>query len=449
MSATAAPAGRVEAALGSLGIYSHAVVVFTGADGYPMSGASDFSVDNGQLRLKPVRFGEAVPTDAQVRVVFSHIRPQAGVGYDERTYLEFSGALEQGGAEWIFEPTAVRGWAEADIPFMELCERALPQARRYMASLSQEQGVEVKPRMSIGLKFFLATRLPFLTATLVPVFLGVAAAGLEHHFHLGLFLLTLVGAISVHLGLNVANDVFDARSGADDFNVNPTMFSGGSRVIQYGLVSLRQMVAIMVACYVVAGLIGLALVAMTGIGLLWLGIAGVLISFFYTAPPLKLVHRGLGEVAVALGFGPIMLLGAYFVQTGHYSLRPVVLSIPVALLVMLILYANEIPDRVADARAGKRTLVVRLTREAVLRGYTISVSLVYAAIVVGALTRVLPWPTLLGLVTIPLAIKTERGLAANYDDPYVLMNSLQNNVVLHLATGMLLVVGTLLGLLFG
>jgi 1,4-dihydroxy-2-naphthoate octaprenyltransferase len=253
----------------------------------------------------------------------------------------------------------------------------------------------------------------------------------------------------VHLGLNIANDVFDDASGADAANVTPTPFSGGSRVIQYGLVSLRQMIAIMVTCYAIAAAIGLLLVALTGINLLWLGVAGVLISFFYTAPPFKLVHRGLGEVAVALGFGPIMLLGAYFVQTGHYALRPLILSIPVALLVMLILYANEIPDRVADARAGKRTLVVRLSRNAVLTGYTVSVAVVYVALVVGIVARVLPWPTALGLLTIPLAVKTERGLAANYDDPYVLMKSLQDNVVLHFSTGMLLVVGTLLGLLLG
>ncbi|MFN2465569.1 MAG: prenyltransferase [Candidatus Dormibacteria bacterium] len=449
MSVLAQSPGRVAGALASLGIYSHAVVVFTAADGYPMSGASDFTVDGDRLRLKPIRFGQPIPGGAEVRVAFSHIRPQAGVGYDERTYVEFDGALETAGGEWVFTPTRVRGWAEADIPFMELCERALPQARRYMQGLSDQRGVEVRPRMGLGLKFFLATRLPFLTATLVPVFLGIAAAGLDHHFSLGLALLTVIGGVSVHLGLNVANDVFDARSGADDFNVNPTMFSGGSRVIQYGLVTLRQMVMIMVGCYALAAAIGLALVALTGISLLWLGLAGLMISFFYTAPPFKLVHRGLGEVAVALGFGPIMVLGAYFVQTGHYALRPLILSVPVALLVMLILYANEIPDRVADARAGKRTLVVRMPRSAVLAGYVVSVSLAYIALVVGILARVLPWPTALGLLTIPLAIRTERGLAAHYDDPYVLMKSLQDNVVLHLATGMLLVAGTLLGLLIG
>jgi 1,4-dihydroxy-2-naphthoate octaprenyltransferase len=424
------------------------VVIFLGADGYPMSGASDFAVEGDRIRLAPVEFGQTVPAGAEVRVAFSHIHPQPGTGYDERTYLEFSGRLARDGAAWYFTPSAVRGWAEADIHFMELCERALPQARRYLSGLSQDRGVEVKTKMNVGLKFFLATRLPFLTATLVPVFLGIAAAGLEHKFNLGLALLTLLGGISVHLGLNVTNDIFDARSGADDYNVNPTMFSGGSRVIQYGLVSMRQMIAIAAVCYAIAGAIGLVLVALVGPGLLWLGIAGLLISFFYTAPPFKLVHRGLGELATALGFGPIMVLGAYYVQTGHYSLRPLILSIPVGLLVMLILYANEIPDRVADARAGKRTLVVRMPKSAVVTGYTVAAAATYLVVAAAVISRVAPWPTALALLTIPLAIRVRRGLQERYDNPYTLMASLQDQVVLHFTTGMLLVVGTLLGMLF-
>jgi 1,4-dihydroxy-2-naphthoate octaprenyltransferase len=332
---------------------------------------------------------------------------------------------------------------------MELCERALPQARRYLASLTDARGVEVKPKMNLGLRFFLATRLPFLTATLVPVALGIAAAATQHRFNLGLAALTLLGAIAVHLGLNVANDVFDALSGADDYNVNPTMFSGGSRVIQYGLVSLRQMIAISAMSYAVAIAVGVYLASVAGWGLLWLGIAGVLISYFYTAPPLRLVHRGLGELATALGFGPIMVLGAYYVQTGHYALQPLVLSIPVALLVMLILYANEIPDRSADAKAGKRTLVVRMSKDAVVRGYEVSVALVYVAIVVGAALRIVPWPTLIALLTIPLAISTARGLREHYDKPYEVMASLQNNVVLHFVTGLLLIAGTAIGIAVG
>ena len=202
------------------------------------------------------------------------------------------------------------------------------------------------------------------------------------------------------------------------------------------------------AFYATAVVIGLVLVAVRGAGLLWLGLAGVLISYFYTAPPLRLVHRGLGELCVALGFGPIMVLGTYFVQTGRYAVRPLVLSIPVAILVMLILYANEVPDRVADGRAGKRTLVVRFSPAWVLRGYAASAAAAYLVVVAGVISGVLPWPTLAALATIPIALRVLRGLREHFDSPYQLMPYLGKNVTLHLYTGLLLVAGTLAGIPF-
>ncbi|HET9848973.1 MAG TPA: prenyltransferase, partial [Candidatus Dormibacteraeota bacterium] len=427
---------RVDDALSRLENYSHTVLVVPD-DGYPLSVATSFKVVDGSVDVTPVSTGASVIRDTtEARLVFSHIRPYPGVGYDQRRYIELSGALSVGQPTWRFTPSGARGWDEQELSFPELVQRALPQGRRYLAVLSAERGREVKPQMGLGWRFFLATRLPFLTATIVPVFLGIAAAAYDRQFSLGLALLTLLGAMAVHLGLNVANDVFDTMSGVDDINFTPTKFSGGSRVLQYGLVTLRQMMTLAGVFYAVAIIIGLALVAISGLGLLWLGIAGVLISYFYTAPPLRLVHRGLGELAVALGFGPIMVLGAYFVQTSHYAWRPLILSIPVAIFVMLILYANEIPDRFADAKAGKRTLVVRMQPATVIRGYVASAAVAYLVVVIGVIIGVLPWPTLISLLTIPIAYQTMQGLRAHYDSPYQLMPYLGKNVSLHLYSGL-------------
>jgi 1,4-dihydroxy-2-naphthoate octaprenyltransferase len=232
-------------------------------------------------------------------------------------------------------------------------------------------------------------------------------------------------------------------------NVTPTMFSGGSRVLQYGLLSMREMTALAAAGYAVGVGSGLALVARSGPGLLGLGVGGLLLGYFYTAPPLRLAHHGLGEPAVALGFGPLMVLGPYYVQRGHYALRPAVLSIPVALLVMLILYANEIPDRVADARAGKRTLVVRLSPRSVVKGYVAAASAAYGTVVAGTAAGLLPAPTLASLATAPLAVRVTRGITRHFDRPYEVMQSLQDNIVLHLATGALLIGGVLAGRRWG
>ena len=137
--------------------------------------------------------------------------------------------------------------------------------------------------------------------------------------------------------------------------------------------------------YVIAGVIGLILLATHGSpALLAIGVIGFVVSLGYTAPPLKFVYRGLGEIAVAIGFGPLMLLGAYVVQTGGtIAWEPVVASIPVALLVALILYVNEIPDRRGDARAGKRTLPVRFSPRTVITGYNVAAAAAYVALVIG------------------------------------------------------------------
>src|SRR5690349_358406 len=297
------------------------------------------------------------------------------------------------------------GWDEAELPFFEYSERSVPRSRRYFDALSAERGTPVRPRLSFGFLALRTTRLPFLTATIVPVLLGILIAAEHDAFDLVSAALTVIGASFVQLGLNVANDVFDSVQGADEANVTPTQFSGGSRVIQYGLVSLRSMATLAMVFYVAAGLIGLLLLATRGsTALLVIGIVGFVVSLGYTAPPLKFVYRGLGEIAVALGFGPLMLLGAYVVQTrGALAWEPVAASIPIALLVALILYVNEIPDRRGDARVGKRTLPVRFSKAAVIGGYNGAVVAAYVAVVVAVIAGLLPVPALLMLLTIPLA----------------------------------------------
>jgi 1,4-dihydroxy-2-naphthoate octaprenyltransferase len=305
--------------------------------------------------------------------------------------------------------------------------------------------------LSFGFLALRTTRLPFLTATIVPVLLGIVIAASHGAFDLMSAALTVIGASFVQLGLNVANDVFDTVQGADDANVTPTQFSGGSRVIQYGLVTLRQMASIATAFYVAAGLVGLVLLATRGsVALLVIGVVGFVVSLGYTAPPLKFVYRGLGEVAVALGFGPLMLLGAYVVQTrGALAWEPFVASIPIALLVALILYVNEIPDRRGDAHAGKRTLPVRFSRSAVVTGYNVAVGAAYVVLVAGVVAGVLPIPTLLMLLTIPLARRVSAGLTPNYDNPYGLMAFMGVNVRLHLMAGLLLLAAYAIVLVLG
>jgi 1,4-dihydroxy-2-naphthoate octaprenyltransferase len=145
-----------------------------------------------------------------------------------------------------------------------------------------------------------------------------------------------------------------------------------------------------------------------------------------------------------------MLLGAYVVQTrGALAWEPFVASLPIALLVALILYVNEIPDRRGDAHAGKRTLPVRFSRSAVVTGYNVAVGAAYVVLVAGVVAGVLPIPTLLMLLTIPLARRVSAGLTPNYDNPYGLMAFMGVNVRLHLMAGLLLLAAYAIVLVLG
>src|SRR5207237_7090700 len=140
--------------------------------------------DRGVVVLDAVN-GEAVspPEDVGVNVVFSHIRPVPGFGYDERRYVSMWGKLHRTDGHLEFVPEGEQHWDEQEVPFFEFMERSVPQAHRYMAQVSEETGRPVKPTLSPFWLFLRATRLPFLSATIVPIGVGIAVAGLHRHWH--------------------------------------------------------------------------------------------------------------------------------------------------------------------------------------------------------------------------------------------------------------------------
>lgn len=437
-----------ESLLADISSYSHAVLAYVGRDGYPINVATGFRADEatGAIELDHPSVPDEPAEGAEVNVIFSHIRPYRGVGYDQRRYISVWGTVTRSNGSLRVTPERTHGWDENRMSFFELCERSVPAAHTYMQKLSAERGEPVRTQLSRGWLIFLATRVPFLTATFVPVLLGAVIARDQGLSAWWLTVLTLLGASAIHLGLNVSNDVFDAASGADQANVNPTMFSGGSRMIQYGLVSLETMKRAAIGLYAAGIAIGLYLVVTRGIELLWIGIAGIFLSVFYTAPPLRLVHRGLGEPSVALGFGPIMALGSYFVVARQLSWEAFYASLPVAIFIMLVLYVNQVPDRPADEAAGKRTIVVRLGQDAIVIGYALAVIAAFALILIGALTGLMPLGTLLALLPAPLALKVYRALQSHYYSPYELMDAMGKNVMLHLFTGLGLIAGYVIAL---
>jgi 1,4-dihydroxy-2-naphthoate octaprenyltransferase len=283
-------------------------------------------------------------------------------------------------------------------------------------------------------------RAPFFTAILVPVCVGAAVAWRQGYFHPVYFALTLIGAVAIHAGLNVANDYFDHLSGNDEAHPHPTPFSGGSRVIQEGLVTPRQMLAISIAAFGLGAAIGLFLAATRGWMVLWLGLAGAFFAIFNSAPPFKLSYRGhgLAELGVGLGFGPIPVLGAYYVQARHLNLEALWASIPVAILIVAILYINEFPDYEADKAVGKRTPVVVLGRERAVWGYVGLMAANYIAIVLEFWLNLIPPLALLAVVTAPLAYRAVRRAIEFHSSIEDLIPANAATINIHLATGIFL-----------
>lgn len=288
-------------------------------------------------------------------------------------------------------------------------------------------------------------RIPFFSASILPVILGALIAWARTGmFHLDTFLLTLLGGVLLHAGTNVVNDYFDHVSGNDEANVQFVRpFTGGSRMIQKGLLSPREVLIEGLLCFALGSLIGVYLTFRVGKMVLLLGAIGALSGFFYTAPPLRLVATGAGEILVGLNFGTLMTLGSFFVQTGRLAWEPVWASLPLALLITAVLYINEFQDCEADKAVGKNHWVARVGRARAVKGYAWLLGLTYATILLGAvLGKVSLW-ALLGLLTAPIAWKGLRVAQRFFDDYLKLAPANAATVMVHLLTGVLLCLGYL------
>ena len=277
-------------------------------------------------------------------------------------------------------------------------------------------------------RYLLATRPAFLSITLVGCLLGFATA-LDAAFSWPLALLTLLLALAAHAGVNVFNDYYDHLNGTDAANTERVFpFTGGSRFIQNGVLTPRQMLfyALLLFAGVIAG--GLWLIGEAGIGLFWIGLAGLVIGWAYSAPPLKLNSRGLGELCVAAGF-LLIVAGADYVQRGAFAATPWLIGLPYALLVTNILYINQFPDRRADLLAGKRHWVARLQPGVAARGYWLILALAAGALLWRVGAGHLPMVALIALAGMLPALRAGRVLGAHAGEPVLLAPAIPLTIV--------------------
>ncbi|HHB91948.1 MAG TPA: 1,4-dihydroxy-2-naphthoate octaprenyltransferase [Thioploca sp.] len=291
-----------------------------------------------------------------------------------------------------------------------------------------------------------ATRPQFFTVIILPILLGTAIAWhLQGIFSLIYLILSLLAGIFAHAGINVFNDYFDHLNQTDEFNHSPlTPFAGGSRMIQNGILTITETYWFGLILILVAILIGFFLVAMKGLPLLWIGIFGILSGYFYSAPPLSFIDKGLGELLIGCNFGILSVLGAYYVQTQTLNWIVVIASLPLACLVTAILYINEFPDYNADKRARKNNLVVRLGLISARPIYSILIGLSFFTIIIGVILNGLPLFSLISLLVLPLGFFAIKGLYNYYDEPISLIPAIKNTIMLHTSVSLVLIASFLL-----
>ncbi len=291
---------------------------------------------------------------------------------------------------------------------------------------------------------FLASRPKFLVASAAPVLvgsaLGFAVAGT---FSSLLFILALLAIMSLHSGANMANDYFDHTSRNDWVNRNPTPFSGGSRYIQKAILSPKAVLFAALTALTFGSVVGVVIVLLTrSLFILILGLLGLLGGFFYTAPPVRLGYRSVGEPVIALLFGLLPVYGSYYLQTQTLDIIPLLPAVIVGILIFLVILINEFPDVAADAAVNKRTLVVRFGIPVSVWIYRIA--LVASFIIAAAAMTIYHTFVLAGLCylfTLPIAVAAIR--SANKEDLAELgrYRASQITVLLHSAGALALTAG--------
>jgi 1,4-dihydroxy-2-naphthoate octaprenyltransferase len=292
-------------------------------------------------------------------------------------------------------------------------------------------------------------RLQFSPLMIGPVVLGAGVAWYAaKRLDPVIFLLTLLGSVSLLLAANAIDDVYDEMNGVDAVadRLFPKEFPGWKPITR-GAMSLRDGFVISGALYGLSILVGLYLSRVVGWLALWIAVPGILLSFFYTAPPLRLDYRGLGlgELSILVSFGPIPCLGAFYVLTGSVSALPVIASVSTGLLTVNVLLMHDTLFFEPYRQAGKRSLAVVLgaarTEALVISTTAISYLVIGGCVAVGAA----PKTALLCLLAVPFFVWSRARFPADAPPPKVFAARTMRTFLHTVAFTLLLALGFFLG----
>ncbi|MCU0498387.1 MAG: 1,4-dihydroxy-2-naphthoate octaprenyltransferase [Anaerolineae bacterium] len=286
-------------------------------------------------------------------------------------------------------------------------------------------------------EWYAATRPRVFTASYVPMGVAGAAALQDGVFQGFPFLLALIGVVCLQTAANFINEYYDYRRGAETLKV-----AGQGMILKNNLLTPQDIAIASVVTTVIGAAIGVFFLFYSGFDLLWVGLGGVLVAILYTAGPFPLAYNGLGEIAVGIFMGPMIVLGAYYVMARTMPSELIVIALPVGLMVAAILHANNIRDLEADRAVNKRTLAVRFGRQAARVEYLLLVGGAYITLIGVVIVGLVPVTALLALITLPEALRLIQ-IINREEDPQVLHPAQGRTALLHGQFGLWMVVGWL------
>lgn len=294
------------------------------------------------------------------------------------------------------------------------------------------------------LLFMRAARAPFLTVSVMPVLIGATLPFWLRPdgwtFSVARLIEMIVAVVLLHMGANLGNGYYDHVSGADPANPNPGVLSGGSGLITSGALTAGFFLKSSIVCLGLGAALGLHLnFIVPGNLVLVVGLIGVALAHFYTAPPVKLAYRGLGEIAVGLAFGVLPVVGAYYVQAGTFSWLVVRASLPIAFATILILWVNQMVDFKPDRDTGKRNLVVVMGPRAAGRGMVLALALLmFGSLFAAVFTAALIPLTLVAVLAFGLVRTVVADCWSHYGRPKMLAEAASSAIRLHLTLGIII-----------
>ncbi len=282
-------------------------------------------------------------------------------------------------------------------------------------------------------------RLPFLLLPPMCVALGIGTAYVQTGGINWLYaILALIGAVSSHISVNAFNEYYDAKSGLDE-RTEKTPFSGGSGTLQANPGAEKAALTTAWVSFIIPVLIGVYFLMVHGAMIVPLGIAGLIIVYLYT----NWITRNwfLCLITPGLGFGTLWVMGTHFVMTGSYSVSALVASFVPFFLVNNLLLLNQFPDAEADKTVGRVHLPIKFGNQTSAKVYAAFLALAYLSIILGVAFKYLPAWSLLGLVTLPLAVLAAKGANEHANDIPKLIPSLGQNIIINLLTPLLMAIG--------